>query len=112
MPPGTAPATVSLCAAPTLEGLRDLTVPFLELELARLAADPLIATESRAPGSLPARAAHWVERVASRAGYLAETIDIDSTEMGDAPIPGSDGGDRRQRCLREPDPDRSGCPLA
>jgi hypothetical protein len=70
-----APRTVSIRVAPTIDGLRALTVPLLEHELAGLAADPLIAAESLEPGSLTATVARWIERVGSRAGYLAETID-------------------------------------
>ena len=72
------PSIVSVCVSPTADGLRDLSVPILEQELKRLGADPLIASESRVAGSLPARAAHWTERVASQAGFLAETIDVES----------------------------------
>jgi hypothetical protein len=70
-----ATAVVSIRVAPTLERLRELTVPVLERGLVGLAADPLIAAESLKPGTLPSTIARWVERVASRAGYLAETID-------------------------------------
>jgi hypothetical protein len=71
----TATSTVSICVAPTVDGLRELIVPVLERELAELAADPLIAAQSLKPGDLTATVARWIERVASRAGYLTETID-------------------------------------
>ena len=75
MPPLTVPTIVSLCAAPTVDGLRELTIPIIERGLSSLLADPLIATDSRRVGSLAATAAGWTVRAASRAAYLAETID-------------------------------------
>jgi hypothetical protein len=75
MPPATMPTIVSLRAAPMVDGLRELTIPIIERGLSSLLADPLIATESRRVGSIAATAAGWIERAASRAGYLAETID-------------------------------------
>lgn len=68
--------TVYLCAAPHLELLRDLVMPVLESRLASLSADPLIATESRQPGTMPATATGWLERVVSRTGHSATTIDL------------------------------------
>lgn len=70
--------TVYLCAAPHLDLLRDLVVPMLEGQLADLSTDPLIATESRQPGTIPATATGWLERVVSRTGHLATTIDLTS----------------------------------
>ncbi len=70
--------TVSIRAAHTSDALRELIVPVLERDLAGLSADPLIATESPAAGLLPAGAARWIERVASRRGYMAEKIDAGS----------------------------------
>ena len=49
-------------------------MPVLEADLAILGADPIIATESLTEGSFTATASRWIERVASRAGYLAETF--------------------------------------
>lgn len=78
MPRTAASTIVSICAAPTVEGLRELTVPVLERHVGSLAADPILATEACPPESLPALVIGWVGRFVSRAGFVATVIAPDS----------------------------------